>query len=82
MCAYCCSYFICRLFDYAVGTSDHIASNGWVTVKNELKRKWKESVMAEFKAQSHLPKAKRKTIKVDDSAENLTEHFWNTSWNR
>jgi hypothetical protein len=40
---------ICSLLNNAVSNSHHIASNYLVTVNNELKRMWKEALMALFK---------------------------------
>jgi hypothetical protein len=39
--------FVCCLFDKAVSSSpDHTGTNDWVTVSNELQRKWKKAVVA------------------------------------
>jgi hypothetical protein len=49
-------YFIYSLFNDTFSKSDYIASNERMIVNNELERKWKEAVVAQFKVLSrHLP---------------------------
>ena len=77
--------FICSLFNDAVSKPGHTVSKDQMVANKEMERRWKQEVVAYFKAlSSHLPRGteenyKKKPHVSPRSSRNATLHLPNTS---